>query len=83
MPANPPPASSLGRDDVIRVLGELDDITVLDILALHPTVEDLEEVAVWTSGEEEVLVREGHTLSGIAAQIIDLLPSEPEDMPDR
>jgi len=38
------------RGDFRQILGDLDDSTALAILALHPTVAQLEEARIWLDG---------------------------------
>src|SRR5271166_6845711 len=44
--------------DVHQILGAVDDSMALAILALHPTVTQLEEARVWLAGEGDVLGKE-------------------------
>jgi hypothetical protein len=69
------------RDDLLRLVGEVDERKLLDILALHPTVAEIEEATVWASGDGDVLAKEGHPLSGMAADILDILSVDEEDEP--
>jgi hypothetical protein len=62
-----------------RILGDIDERKVLEILALHPTVEDLEEAAKWAGGEGEVVGKAGHPLAGRPAEIFDILTADEED----
>lgn len=67
------------HDDVRSILGDVDDATTLEILALSPTVADLEEAVTWASGSGDVLGKQGRPLAGIAAQVFDILAREEED----
>jgi hypothetical protein len=70
------------REDVRRTLGDMEDVKVLEILALAPSVVDLEEAAMWTRGEGEVLGKSGHPLTGISAAIFEIIaPDEEEESP--
>jgi hypothetical protein len=73
------PASPI---DVRKVLGELDDAKVMGILALKPTLADLEDVAICMAGDHDVLAKSGHHVPATAAQIIELL-AEGEEEPER
>ena len=73
------PASPI---DVRKVLGELDDATVMDILALKPSLADLEDAAICMAGDQDVLAKSGHHVPATAAQIIELL-AEGQEEPDR
>ena len=61
------PATS---NEVRKVLGDLNDATVTEILALKPTLADLEDVAICKAGDHDVLAKSGHHVSVTAACII-------------
>ena len=71
------------HDDLLRILGEIDERKALDILALHPTVADIEEAAIWVGGDGDVLAKAGQPLTGIAAEIFDILTADEEEPPPR
>ena len=73
-----PAASS----DVRKILGALDDAKIAGILALKPTLADLEDVAVCMAGDQDVLAKSGHHVPLTAARIIELLASD-EQEPER
>lgn len=63
---------TIGAVDVQRLLGDLDAARITDILALQPSLAELEEAAAWIAGEGDVPAREGHPLAGNAAAIFDI-----------
>ena len=65
--------------EIRNVLGDLDDATVTEILALKPTLADLEDVAICKAGDHDVLAKSGHHVSVTAACIIELLAEEEEE----
>jgi hypothetical protein len=69
------------RDDLLHLLGEVDERKLLDILALDPTVLEIEEVTLWVSGDGDVLAKGGHPLSSIAAKVLDILNVDEEEEP--
>ena len=69
------------RDDLLRLVGDVDERKALDILALRPTVAEIEEVAVWAAGDGDVLAKGGHSLSGAAAGSPDILTADEEEEP--
>jgi len=75
-PTKSPPA---GHDDLKRVIADLDDAAALEILALSPTVAEIEEAALWASGEGDRLDRAGHPLTGTVAEIFDILVRDREE----
>jgi len=73
---HPAPAS---RADVVQIVGALDDAKVVAILALKPTVSELEQAVIWAAGEGDVLSRKGHQLVGVVAGIVDILGVDEEE----
>jgi hypothetical protein len=67
-----------GSEDLRRILHDLDDATALEILALSPTVADIEQAAVWAVGEGSTIDRTGHPLTGTVAMIVEILAREDE-----
>jgi hypothetical protein len=81
------PATALSRksathDDVKSILGDLDATKMLPILALRPTVADVEEASMWLSGDADVFGA-GEPLKGIASQIVTILTANEEEEPPR
>lgn len=74
--------AAVGRDDLKRILGELDDSKVVEILALRPTIPELEEAAVWAAGNGDVLAKSGRPLGRVAATIVDIMTADEEEEPD-
>jgi hypothetical protein len=68
-------------DDVRRILGEIDDATLIEIMALKPTMNDLEEAAVWAVGDGDILAKQGRPGGGVVADIVDLLTADEEEPP--
>ncbi|MBI2719723.1 MAG: hypothetical protein HYX36_13340 [Rhizobiales bacterium] len=68
-----------GHDDLLRILGDIEESKILDILALRPSVADLESVALWAVGEGESIARAGHPLTGVIAEIYEILTADEED----
>jgi hypothetical protein len=67
--------------DVHQILGDMDDSTAVAILALRPTVAQLEQVRAWLNGTGEVLGKEHRPLDGVVAEIFDMLKVEEEEPP--
>jgi hypothetical protein len=70
---------AIGANDVQRLLGDLDAAKVADILALQPSLAELEEAAAWVAGEGDVPAQEGHPLVGNAAAIFDIAEAQQDD----
>jgi hypothetical protein len=69
-------------DDVARILGNLDETKMLSILALRPTIADLEEASIWIGGDRDVF-GPGEPLKGIASRIVTILTADEEEEPPR
>ena len=67
--------------DVHQILGDMDDNTIVAIMALHPSIAQLEEARLWLNGAGDVLGREKRPLDGVVAQIFDMLALEDEEQP--
>jgi hypothetical protein len=76
------PAQPAASTDVRNILGDLDDAKVAEIMALKPSLADLEDVAICMAGDHDVLAKSGHHVPVTAARIIELLAEE-EQEPER
>jgi hypothetical protein len=81
MPESAPAPLLATSADLHAILGELDERLMLEILALHPTVAELEEAAMWARGEGDLRAREGHPLDARLARLVDILTAD-EDEPE-
>ena len=57
------------RDEVRHVLGAVDEAKTIEFLALRPTPADLEEAAIWATGDGDVLARGVRSLADVVADI--------------
>jgi hypothetical protein len=64
------------HEDLVHIVGEIDDGTAAAILALEPSVAEVEQAFMWISGEGELVDRAGHPLAGKTADIVDILAAE-------
>jgi hypothetical protein len=71
--------SIVGRQEVRRILGDIDDVKVVEILALNPSLNDIEEAAAWLTGNRDVLAKDGLMLTGAASAIVELLATDEEE----
>ena len=67
--------------DAHQILGDMDDSTLVAIMALHPSVAQLEEARLWLNGSGDVLGKEKRPLDGVVAQIFGMLALEDEEQP--
>ena len=55
-------------DDIRRILGTLDETKLLDIVALRPTILDVEEASVWLAGDANIFGA-GQPLKPVAGRL--------------
>ncbi len=61
------------HDDVVQLVGDLEDAKVAEILAISPTLEELEEAVAWAEAESDVMGELEKSLSGPAARVYEIL----------
>lgn len=64
--------------DIARILGNLDPAKMLPIMALQPTIRDVEEASMWLAGDPDVF-GPGRPLQGIPSQIVAILTADEEE----
>ena len=71
---------TMTRDEVVSVLGPVDDMMVAEIVATSASLEELREAWAWLHGDE-ALMGEGRPLPGTrVAALIDVIdPDEDEE----
>jgi hypothetical protein len=72
-------AKAAVADDVRRILGALDGDKIIAIMALQPTVEDLEEASLWVAGDADVFG--GQPLKTVPGRIVEILTADEDDEP--
>lgn len=65
-------------DDIKRVLGALDDAKLLDIMALRPSILDVEEASLWLAGDADIFGA-GQPLKAVAGEIVAILTADEEE----
>jgi hypothetical protein len=71
---------TIASDDVITVLGPVDETLVADVIATGATQAELAEAFAWINNDE-ALIGEGRPLpSGRVATLVDLLVSDEDEM---
>jgi hypothetical protein len=68
----------VSQDEVRRLLGELGNRKIVDILKLRPTLPEIELAAICLNGRTDVLAKSGHHLSATAAQVLGIVLSDDE-----
>ncbi|MCP9232920.1 hypothetical protein NKJ72_01655 [Mesorhizobium sp. M0045] len=70
---------TMTRDEIISVLGPVDDAVIADIAATDGTVQELREALAWIAADE-ALVNEGRPLpTARVATLIELLQGPDEE----
>jgi hypothetical protein len=72
-----PPSPALTREDVIHLLGELDDAVLAAILRTGATYAELEEAQIRALGDAADLGKEGHEPSPAAEAVYEILMRDP------
>ena len=72
-------SATASHDDLTQILGEVDDAKIVEILALKPTLQEVEEAALWATGDGDVLSKDGHPLGGVVAAIVDIMITGEEE----
>lgn len=72
--------TSIGRSDVIRLLGDLDDHKVVEILGTGAGFPELEQVAAYLEQEDDVMGDLRRPLTGKAAQVYEIVSREPDEV---
>ena len=64
---------NLTRDDVIKAVGEVDDVTVAEIIGTGATAEELAEAQAWIANEDALLDAGKPPPTGRVRELIDIL----------
>ncbi len=70
-------ANAASAEEVKQILGELDDAKLLDIVALRPSVRDVEQASLWLAGDPDVFG--GEPLPPVAGDIVAILTADEEE----
>jgi len=63
----------LTHHDIVRLLGDMNDHSIVEILETGANMEQLEEAAAWLAGENDVMGDARLPLEGTAARVYDIL----------
>jgi hypothetical protein len=69
----------LTRDDVIKAVGEVDDVTIAEIIGSGATAEELAEAQAWLANEDALLDAGKPPPTGRVRQLIDILAELEQD----
>jgi hypothetical protein len=63
----------LTRDDLITAVGEIDDVTVAEIIATGASAEELAEAQAWISNDEPLMNAGKPLPSGRVGELVEIL----------
>jgi hypothetical protein len=73
------PIMPLTKDEIVSLLGPVDDTTIAEVAETGATLQDLREALAWLNSDE-ALMGEGRPLPGTqVASLIDILAPEDEE----
>ena len=76
--------TNLTRDDVIKAVGEVDDVTIAEIIGTGATTEELAEARAWIANEDALLDAGKPPPTGRVRELIDILAElEPDEDDDK
>jgi hypothetical protein len=68
------------RDDVIKAIGPIEDVTIAEIIATGATADELAEAQTWLVNDEPLMNAGKPLASGRVRELIDILAElEPEE----
>lgn len=70
---------TLTRDDIVQILGPVDDRTVAQVIAVGATPEELAEARAWIVNNESMMNMGRPLASGRVAQLVEILESVDEE----
>jgi hypothetical protein len=68
------------RDDVTAAIGEVDDVTIAEIIGTGATVEELAEAKAWIANDEPLINAGKPLAAGRVRELVDILSElEPDE----
>jgi hypothetical protein len=75
--------SRITRDDVVKAVRQIDDVTIAKIIATGATVDELAEAQAWLANDEPLMNAGKPLATGRARELVDILSElEPSDEDD-
>jgi len=73
----------MSRDDIIKAVGAVDDVTIAEIIATGATADELALALAWIANDEPMLNAGRPLATGRVRELVDILSElEPEDDDD-
>ena len=63
----------LTRDDIITAAGDIDDVTIAEIIATGASAEELAEAQAWISNDEPLMNAGKPLPSGLVGELVEIL----------
>jgi len=73
---------SMTSDDVIAILGPIDETLVAEVVATGATQAELSEAFAWVNNDEALIGEGRHLPAGRVAALVDLLTADEEEQAD-
>jgi hypothetical protein len=70
---------SLSREQLIKALGDVDDASLAEILAMGVTAEELAEAQAWITNDEALISSGKPLVSGRVSRLVEILTSIEDD----
>ena len=75
--------NNVSEAELKSIVGNVDQDKIIEIMKLRPTPAELEEAAMWASGDGDVLSKQGHSLAAKVAEIVEILTADEEESPEK
>ena len=73
----------LTRDDVVKAVGAVDDVTIAQIIGINATADELAEAQAWIVNDDPLLNAGRPLATGRVRELVDILAElEPDDDDD-
>lgn len=69
----------LTREDILSVVGPVDETVIADVIATGATLGELSEAWAWATNDEALISEGRPPPTGRAAQLVDILADQDED----
>ena len=81
--ANLSGSERITRDDILKAIGEVDDVTIANIIAIGATTDELAEAQAWMANDEPMMNAGRPLATGRVRELVDILAElEPDDDED-
>ena len=74
-----PSLQSVSSGELRQIAGDISDAQLAEILALRPTVAEIEQAVMWANNEGDIIDRRGRALEGKVAKMLDILSAGEEE----